>query len=39
MQNIRDRGITIIIPEIVLPEISSAITRGKDNPEKALEFV
>jgi predicted nucleic acid-binding protein len=39
MQNIRDRGITIIVPEIILPEISSAIARGTDNPEKALEFV
>ncbi len=39
MQNIRDRGITIIVPEIILPEISSAIARGTDDPEKALEFV
>ncbi len=39
MQNIRDQGITIIVPEIVLPEISSAIARGTDNPEEALDFV
>ncbi len=39
MQNIRERGITIIVPEIVLPEISSAIARGTDDPENALEFV
>jgi predicted nucleic acid-binding protein len=39
MQNIRERGIAIIVPEIVLPEISSAIARGTDDPEKALEFV
>lgn len=39
MQNIRKRGITVIVPEIVLPEISSAIARGTDDPEKALEFV
>jgi predicted nucleic acid-binding protein len=39
MQKIRDRGITIIVPEIVMPEISSAIARGTDGPEKALEFI
>jgi predicted nucleic acid-binding protein len=39
MQNIRERGITVIVPEIVLPEISSAIARGTDDPENALEFV
>jgi predicted nucleic acid-binding protein len=39
MQSFRDRGITIIVPEIVLPEISSAISRGTDDPEKALKFV
>jgi predicted nucleic acid-binding protein len=39
MQNIRERGITIIVPEIVPPEISSAIARGTDDPENALEFV
>ncbi len=39
MQNFRDKGITIIVPEIVLPEISSAISRGTDDPEKALKFV
>ncbi len=39
MQNIREQGITIIVPEIVLPEVSSAIARGTDEPEEALEFV
>ncbi|MCX9011672.1 MAG: type II toxin-antitoxin system VapC family toxin [Candidatus Methanoperedens sp.] len=39
MQNIKDRGITIIVPEIVLPEISSAIARGTDDTENAWEFV
>ncbi|MGB8217911.1 MAG: type II toxin-antitoxin system VapC family toxin [Candidatus Methanoperedens sp.] len=39
MQNLRDKGITIIVPEIVLPEISSAISRGTDDPEKALKFI
>jgi len=39
MQNFRDKGITIIVPEIVLPEISSAISRGTGDPEKALVFV
>ncbi len=39
MQKIRERGITIIVPEIILPEISSAIARGTDDPENALEFV
>ena len=39
MEKIREKGITILVPEIVLPEISSAITRGSNNSEKALEFV
>jgi len=39
MQNIRNQGITIIVPEIVLPEISSAISRGTNDPEKALKFI
>ncbi|HLB69669.1 MAG TPA: hypothetical protein VJJ51_01350 [Candidatus Methanoperedens sp.] len=39
MEIIKDRGITIVVPEIVLPEISSAIARGTDDTEKALEFV
>ncbi|MFH0904952.1 MAG: hypothetical protein V1854_07205 [Methanobacteriota archaeon] len=39
MEIIKERGITIVVPEIVLPEISSAISRGTDDNEKALEFV
>jgi predicted nucleic acid-binding protein len=38
MEKIREKGITILVPEIVLPEISSAIARGSNNSEKALEF-
>ncbi len=39
MEKIREIGITILVPEIVLPEISSAIARGSNDSEKALEFV
>ncbi|HIH44506.1 MAG TPA: type II toxin-antitoxin system VapC family toxin [Candidatus Methanoperedenaceae archaeon] len=39
MEIIREREIAIVVPEIVLPEISSAISRGTDNTEKAVEFV
>jgi len=39
MEKIREKGITILVPEIVLPEISSAIARGSNNSEKAMEFV
>lgn len=39
MQKIKERGITVIVPEIVLPEISSAVARGTDDAEKALKFV
>jgi predicted nucleic acid-binding protein len=39
MEKIREMGITILVPEIVLPEISSAIARGSNDSEKALEFV
>lgn len=39
MQEIRERGITIIVPEIALPEVSSAIARGTNDPKKALEFI
>lgn len=36
MQTIKKEGITIIVPEIALPEISSAIARGTDDTLKAL---
>lgn len=39
MEKVREKGITVIVPEIVLPEISSAIARGTDDVEKALKFV
>lgn len=39
MVKIREKGITIIVPEIILPEISSAISRGTDDTEKPLESV
>ena len=32
-------GITVILPEIVLPEVSSAIARGTGDSHLALEFV
>ena len=31
--------IIIILPEIILPEVSSAIARGTDNIQLALEFI
>jgi predicted nucleic acid-binding protein len=39
MQTIKKQGITIIVPEIALPEIGSAIARGTDDTIKALEFL
>ncbi len=39
MLKIKERGITVIVPEIVLPEVSSAIARGTEDAEKALGFV
>ncbi|HJH26648.1 MAG TPA: hypothetical protein C5S37_07710 [Methanophagales archaeon] len=36
---IKDKGITVLIPEIALPEIASALARGTDDTEKALTFV
>lgn len=39
MQKIKNKGITIIVPEIALPEISSAIARGTNDTLKALDFV
>lgn len=39
MSKIKEEGITVIIPEIALPEIASAIARGSDDAEKALKFI
>jgi len=36
---IKDKGITVLIPEIALPEIASALARGTDDTEEALTFV
>lgn len=39
MQRIKREGIAVIVPEIVLPEIASALSRGTEDAEKALKFV
>lgn len=39
VEKIKREGITVVLPEIVLPEVSSAIARGTDDSQLALEFV
>lgn len=39
IEKIKKEGITVILPEIVLPEVSSAIARGTGDSHLALEFV
>jgi predicted nucleic acid-binding protein len=39
MEKVKKKGITVILPEIVLPEVSSAIARGTGDSHLALEFV
>lgn len=39
VEGIKKRGIVVILPEIVLPEVSSAIARGTGDSHLALEFV
>jgi predicted nucleic acid-binding protein len=39
MDSIEKKRILVIIPEIVLPEIASAIARGTNNEKIALDFV
>jgi predicted nucleic acid-binding protein len=39
MLGIRERSIPIVVPVLVLPEISAAFSRGQDNPELGLAFV
>lgn len=39
MLDLRERSIPIIVPVLVLPEISAAIARGQDKPELGLAFV
>ena len=39
MLGIRDQSIPIIVPVLVLPEISAALSRGQSKPELGLAFV
>lgn len=39
MLTIREQSIPIIVPVLLLPEISAAISRGQDKPELGLTFV
>ncbi|MEP7134575.1 MAG: type II toxin-antitoxin system VapC family toxin [Chloroflexota bacterium] len=39
MLNLREQSIPIIVPVLVLPEISAALSRGQDKPELGLAFV
>jgi predicted nucleic acid-binding protein len=39
MLDIRERSIPIIVPVLVLPEISAAFSRGQNKPELSLAFV
>ncbi len=39
MLHVRDEAIPIIVPIIVLPEISAALSRGQGKPELGLAFV
>lgn len=39
MLDVRKQSIPIIVPVLVLPEISAAFSRGQDNPELGLAFV
>lgn len=39
MEKIKKERIRVVEPEIVLPEIASAIARGTDDPKKALDFI
>jgi predicted nucleic acid-binding protein len=39
MDKIRENGIAVVVPEIALPEVASAIARGTGDATKALEFV
>jgi len=38
MTRVREDGIPIIVPTLVLPEIAAAIARGQDKPELGVEF-
>ena len=39
MDKIREKDISVVLPEIVLPEVASAIGRGVNNEKIALAFV
>lgn len=39
MLNVREQSIPILVPVLVLPEISAALSRGQGKPELALAFV
>ena len=39
MMNIRQQAVPIIVPVLVLPEISAAFARGQNNPELGMAFV
>ncbi|MDP2777741.1 MAG: PIN domain-containing protein [Anaerolineales bacterium] len=39
MMNAREKSIPIIVPVLVLPEISAAIARGQGKPELGIAFV
>jgi len=39
MERIREEGIRVVMPEIAMPEIASAIARGTKDPQKALRFI
>jgi len=39
MRSVREQSIPIIVPILVLPEISAALSRGQGKPELGLSFV
>ena len=39
MLNVREQSVPIIVPVLVLPEISAALSRGQGKPELGLAFV
>ena len=39
MLNVREQSVPIIVPVLVLPEISAALSRGQGKPELAVSFV
>ncbi len=39
MLNVREQSVPVIVPVLVLPEISAALSRGQGKPELGLSFV